>query len=163
MVLSIVHFFYKLLYGLRDANQGFEFKVRDTFVGEGYEAGLHSPCCYRHPRLPQAWAVHGDDYMGVGLRSQLLDFAQKLGKHLIVKVRGLLGPKKTDLKQIGLLNRLITWHDGHGGKPDSLTWEGDSRHVSILCSQLGVQPSSNGRATLADKTRFNKFHPLTGD
>ena len=101
--------------------------------------------------------------MGAGLRSQLLDFAQKLGKHLIVKVRGLLGPKKTDLKQIGLLNRLITWHDGHGGKPDSLTWEGDSRHVNILCSQLGVQPSSNGRATPADKSRFSKFHPLTGD
>ena len=71
--------FRKFLYGLRDANQGFEFKVRDTFVGEGYEAGLHSPCCYKHPKLPQAWAVHGDDYMGVGLRSQLLDFAQKLG------------------------------------------------------------------------------------
>ena len=40
---------HKLLYGLRDANQGFEFKVRDTFLGEGYEPGLHSPCCYRHP------------------------------------------------------------------------------------------------------------------
>ena len=67
------------------------------------------------------------------------------------------------MKQIVLLHRLITWHDGVGGKPDSLTWEGDRRHVQILCSQLGVQPTSNGRATPADKGRFTKCHPLAGD
>ena len=153
----------KCIYGLRDANQAFEFKVRDCFHHLNFVQGRHSSCVYVHQSLPMIFGVHGDDYVGVGPRSMLLRFADDLGKHLIVKNRGVLGPRPDDCKEMKLLARTIRWSDAHSGRAEQLTWEPDARHVDQLCEQLGILPTSNGKATTADKARFSKSPPLAGD
>jgi len=150
------------LYGLRDANQAFEFKVKETAEDQGFTQGKHTACAYSHPSKPVAFAVHGDDYVVLGLRRHLLEFFDKLNKALIVKNRGILGPAKDDLKNISMLSRTISWIDGVRGEPDKLVWEADSRHVDVLCTQLGIQASSNTRATPADKVKWSKSPPLSG-
>ena len=151
------------IYGLRDANQAFQFKVKETFEFEGFNQGRFSPCAYHHGSRPVSFGVRGDDYVGCGPRNHLLQFANALSKHLIVKIRGLMGPRKDDLKTIKLLARTITWHDRHEHHRECITWEADDRHVDILCERLGINPSSNPRATTADKAKWASCPPLSGD
>ena len=45
-------------------------------------------------------------------------------------MRGLLGPDPSDLKQITVLNRVVTWNK------DNITYEADQRHAEILIKEL---------------------------
>lgn len=151
------------IYGLRDANQAFEFKVKETFEQLGFIQGRFSPCVYHHASRPVIFAVHGDDYVGVGPRVFLLQFETDLGKLLIVKNRGVMGPRPSDMKTIKLLARSVTWHDASNQRAEHISWEGDTRHVTVLCQQLGIQEDNKGRATPADKSRFSESPPLSGN
>ena len=117
----------------------------------GFVQGSFSPCAYYHPIRGICYLVHGDGFVGVGAR-----------KHL-EWVRGCLGPAHTDNKEIRILNRVLTWVDGVDGKPDTVWWEADQRHVQILCQQLGLRTGHNTRVTPCDRTRLTKAPPLTGD
>ena len=55
-------------YGMRDANQGFEFAVKQFFEDNGFIVGIFTPCIFRHPQKPLFYFVHGDDFVGVGFR-----------------------------------------------------------------------------------------------
>ena len=90
------------------------------------------------------WGVHGDDFVGSGPRALLEAFFNALSKTFIVKLRGILGPRKTDLKRMILLERAVEWCDGSGGSSDYLTWQGDTRHIPLLAETLGLKMDSKG-------------------
>ena len=56
----------------------------------------------------------------------------------MVKNRCILGPQKDDLKEIVLLGRRLRWEPGTAQQSESLTWEGDVRHIDILAQHLGM-------------------------
>ena len=76
--------------------------------------------------------MHGDDFTSLAQESNLNWFRGQLEDRFSIKDRGILGPDRHDLKQIRLLNRVITWTD------DSITFEADQRHGEILIKALGL-------------------------
>ena len=153
----------KAWYGMRDAGQAFEFAVRDHFVSEGFEQGMFSPCVYKKA-CDGSWTVyfvHGDDYVGLGTKSDLESYLGALRKRFIIKCRGYLGPGE-DCTQIRMLNRILTYLPGNGRDSDCMTYEPDVRHVDLLASAYGLSPDSKGKATPWDKKSFLEKNPLAG-
>ena len=60
-----------------------------------------------------------DDYFGLGSRQDVSWFKDELSKRLIIKDRGTLGSRPEELKQIRMLNRVITYHPASGNKPEA--------------------------------------------
>ena len=88
----------------------------------GSAQGTFNPCSFHHVEKGIRVFVHGDDFAPVGKRSHLAWFALELGKHMVVKDKGTLGPDQQsrnnhdltvgmcpDLREIRLLNRSICW------------------------------------------------------
>ena len=59
------------LYGLRDAPQAFEKKVRELLEAIGFVRGVYSPCVFVHHTKHLIYVVHGDDFIGLGSRVRL--------------------------------------------------------------------------------------------
>ena len=97
------------MYGLRDAGQNFEFKVAEVMKELGYTQCVYNPCIYAHPVHWVQIVIHGDDFVVLGTRTATANFAKELGRHLIVKDRGCLGPDRTrgDVQAVRILNRLV--------------------------------------------------------
>ena len=82
--------------------------------------------------------VHGDDFTFAGSDEELEKCSKMMSTEYDVKVRGKLGPDKTDDKAITILNRCVTWTD------QGIQYEADPRHVEILINEMeshGVKPS----------------------
>ena len=99
--------------------------------------------------------VHGEDFAAVGRRSHLEWFALELGKHMMVKDKGTLGPdqgsvtslptggKAADLREIKLLNRTIRWiNAGVDAGGERLEWEADLRHAQLMAPSLAPAGAS---------------------
>jgi len=150
----------KLLYGCRDAPQGFELFVRDILVGSGgFEQGLSSPCLYAHIGRSVRVLVHGDDFLVLGTRFHTDWTRALLAKFLIVKDRGILGPLASDMKEITILNRLVRWVAGSDYQADTIEYEADPRHVRLLLREASLTSTSKGVATPSVKM---KVHILEG-
>ena len=129
----------KNLYGLKDAPQNFELKVRELMLALGATQGLFSPCHYLVGKL---WVmVHGDDFFCLGTRQEVKDFAAGLGKDLIVKTRGILGPRKDlgDIQEIICLNRILRWIPATSSNMDKIEIEADARHANLILEHLGLK------------------------
>ena len=61
------------------------------------------------------------------------------------KVKGRLGPGKTDLEQMMLLNRIVAWAE------KGIHYEADQRHAELLCDDLGLTQESKGVVTPGTK------------
>lgn len=85
---------------------------------------------------------HGDDFVNLGSREACRKFSQALGEHLIVKVRGVLGPRPEcqDVQEISVLNRLIRWV--RTTSTEQIEYEADPRHVELLLRQLSLEGKS---------------------
>ena len=142
-------------YGMRDAGQAFEFAVRDHFLD-----GMFSTCVFAHRSKLLLYFVHGDDYVGLGVRGDLEGYKAKLSERFIIKDRGILGAD--DLHEIRSLNRVITYHPSKPGCPEMLTYEADQRHADLLMAAYGLTASSKTKATPWDKAAFLARHPLAG-
>ena len=114
----------RTLYGLRDAGQNFEFTVYEIMTGMGFVCGVYSPCLFFHLARLIRVLVHGDDFVVLAGREEGLWFKDELGKHLIVKDRGVLGPDaaKGDKQQVSILNRLVRWMPAMSGQPDRIEY-----------------------------------------
>ena len=64
-------------YAMRVAGQAFEFAVRDHFLDHDFIQEMFSPCVFAHRSKLLLYFVHGDDYVGLGLRC---DFGCLQGK-----------------------------------------------------------------------------------
>ena len=152
----------KCWYGTRDAGQGFEFKVRECFVKYDFDPGSFSTCVYRHKVKLLMYLVHGDDYVGLGTRSDLQWYHNQLQQHLIVKDRGTLGPGPKDVRQIRILNRVVSYVEPKGREPEMILYEADERHVELLLKAYGLKDGSKSKAIPWDKTDHQSRHPLMG-
>ena len=83
--------------------------------------------------------VHGDDYVGLGVRGDLEGYNAKLSEPFIIKDRGILGAD--GLHEIRILNRVITYHPAKPGCPEMLTYEADQRHADLLMAAYGLNAS----------------------
>ena len=99
-----------------------------TLTKMGYRVGAFSSCLCRHETKDVTLFYHGDDFGVLGEDEDLKEFAKELGEALIVKIRGVLGPDETDMKDITLLNRIIRYGMSPSGTP-YVEWEADPRHV----------------------------------
>ena len=91
---SHVALFVKCLYGARDAGQAFEFLIKGIMEGELLATqGLFSPCHYYSQRHCEWIWTHGVDFAILIPRIRVTQFVEKLSERLIVKVRGVLGPR----------------------------------------------------------------------
>ncbi len=157
----------KSMYGTRDAAANFASMVMDTLRGMGFEIGVFNPCLCRHAGRGLMLFYHGDDFVCLGPADNIQWFADALNKHLIVKVRGVLGGGDNDLKEITLLNRIVRWGATQNGT-SFLEWEADPRHAEIIIKQLGLNGAMKAKAvstpglkkTLAELTGSDE---LVGD
>ena len=130
-------------YGMRDAGQAFKFVVRDHFLVHDFEQGMFSTCVFAHRRKFLLYCVHGDDYVGLGVRGDLEGYKAKLSERFIIKDRRILGAD--GLHEIRILNRLITYHPAKSGCPEMLTYEADQRHADLLMAVYGLDASSKAK------------------
>ena len=129
---------------MKDAGAAFDRKVKIIVVDE-FDArqGNFSPCLYRilkDKKHPLAIWRHGDDFAVSCRRSDAKWFGKGLGKHLIVKNRGILGPRpeEGDVCEIIVLNRILRCCASIGGTVGRIEWEADPRHTTdIVIARLG--------------------------
>jgi hypothetical protein len=107
--------------------------------------------------------VHGDDFFIVGQRSVCKDFAEALRKSLIVKVRGVLGPRADlgDVSEIIALNRILRWR--RINNTDQIEIEGDPRHAALIISHLGLNTNSKGLTIPSIKQDLSGGQALTAE
>ena len=122
----------KSMCGTRDAASNWEECYTEALVSIGFTQGLSSPCIFHHKERNISTVVHGDDFTSLAEEKDLIWLKNKLSEFFLIKDRGILGPDPHDLKQIRLLNRIITWNS------NSITFEADQRHGEILISALGL-------------------------
>ena len=123
----------KSMYGTQDAAQNWEQEYSDFLVSIGFLQGLGSPCLFYHPVRNIRVNVHGDDFTNLGTHEQLLWLRDKFLERYEIKDSGIMGPDPDDIKQVRVLNRLVTWHS------DRLEYEADPRHAEIIIAELALQ------------------------
>ena len=142
----------KSLYGTRDAAQNWGESCTEFMETQGFAKGKASPCCFYEPKRKLRCVVHGDDFTILGDRKHLDWFRERMKKRYPVKIRGRLGPRDTDEKQIRILNRILTW--GNTG----IEYEDDQRHAEIVIRELGLKDDSREVSSPAEK-RIGEHEP----
>ena len=82
----------KSLYGTRDAPANWEAAIKAVMMLMGFQQAKSNSCLYYHAEKQIRIEVHGDDFTGVGPKTELEWFAAELRKHWTIDVRGILGP-----------------------------------------------------------------------
>ena len=72
-----------------------------------FDIGIYSACEFRHYGIHLVCSVHGDDFTFEGPARALASLPGELRQCWLIKVRGLLGPDKSDDKEISILNRVL--------------------------------------------------------
>ena len=121
------------MYGTRDAAQNWFDAYSQQLIDVGFRQGLASPCTFYHQQRGIRTYVHGDDYVSTGAPNQLKWFQTQLEKSYQVKTQ-VLGPDENPLKQVKILNRIVTWDDKRG-----LGYEADPRHAELIKQQLTLE------------------------
>ena len=114
------------MYGTRDAAKNWANAYSQQLIDAGSEQAKASPCMfYNRDRSIRAY-VHCDDYVSTGKPEQFKCLKEQLEKAFQVKTR-LLGLDENHMRQVKILNRIITWHDNTG-----ISYEVDPRHVELV-------------------------------
>lgn len=134
------------VYGTRGAAQNFDRKAESTMEALGFTVGKYNPCLYHNEEKQLKVVRHGDDSICLGTRDGQRWFHEELGKHPLMKLRGVLGPDRSrgDIGEIRCPNRSLRWERAQGNSPEHIAWEPDPRHAEILMAQLGLEAGSNG-------------------
>ena len=90
--------------------------------------------------------VHGDDFTALAGKQELDWFWIEISKKFQSKRRGRIGPKDADLKEIRILNGIVT------RTPKRITYEADQRPVEICLKELGLEESSKLIRTPIDRS-----------
>ena len=96
----------------------------------GFARGLASPRCYRHSSRDLNCDVHGDDFLFADMESDLKWARQQMKKSFLVKVTGRIGGDKQDVRNVRVLDRVLSWKSG------GVQLEADPRHQEIMISEL---------------------------
>ena len=142
-------------------------KYATHLMGHGFIRGKSSPCVFWNPNTGVRCVVHGDDFTFAGNDEELNKCSTMMRDEYDIKVRGKLGPDKSDDKSITILNRCVTW------TKEGIIYEADPRHVEILVNELGLheaKPSSTPGSKITmkdtdedphlDSSKATKFRQL---
>ena len=80
------------MHGTRDAGQCFDAFSEKTMKQMSFSIGEFNPCVYANKERDAICVRHGDDFVLLGDRSTQDWFHEELGKRMICKVVGVLGP-----------------------------------------------------------------------
>ena len=75
----------------------------------GFDVGTASSCCSYHPKLQVRCVVHGDDFTFSGNNEALDEIQRQMETAFLCKIEGRLGGDPQDLKQVRILNRVVSW------------------------------------------------------
>ena len=148
------------MYGTRDAAQNWFDAYSQQFINIGFQQGLASPCTFYHKQRGIRTYVHGDDYVSTGTPDQLKWLQTQLEKSYQVKTQ-VLGPDEHQLKQVKILNRIVTWDEKRG-----LGYEADPRHAELIKQQLALdeaKPVSTPGTKEEGRTTTDHEEPLDED
>jgi hypothetical protein len=85
-----------------------------------------------HPGRELWCVVHGNDFMFTGFEDDL-NFALKVMKNgYEIKNRGVLGPDESDVQEIDMLGRILTY------KSSGISWKADPRHRKMILEHFGL-------------------------
>lgn len=70
--------------------------------------------------------VHGDDFVFAGTEKELKWVKERMEEYFLIKVVGVLGGDEGDLKEVRVLNRVLSWTD------TGILYEADPRLVEQL-------------------------------
>ena len=126
------------LYGMRPAASAWEKDYAEKFESVGFSRGVSAPTVFFNPELEVRCVVHGDDFTFLGAEDDLDVVTEHMESWYDLKVRGTLGGGPGDMKNISILNRQLTWVG------DTIEYEADPKHVSIICEEFGLGESSKG-------------------
>eukprot|EP00959_Pyramimonas_sp_CCMP1952_P128357 2683886-Pyramimonas_sp.AAC.1 len=121
----------RTIYGTRDAANQRDSFFNDIITKLGYDGGHRN-------KLSIGWR-HGDDLVLIGEADHTYSLFDEVGKHMILKKRGVLGFEDVDDAHITILNRLVDFCTKDG--VPTVTFEPDPRHVDLLVDQLGLTGS----------------------
>ena len=114
---------------------------------------MFSTCVVAHRSKFLIYFVHGDDYVGIGVRGDLEGYKAKLSERFIIKDRGILGAdglhEKTNFEQSHHVS-----HPAKPGCPEMLTYEADQRHADLLMASCGLNASSKAKAIPLGQSSF---------
>ena len=120
----------KSLYGTRDAAMNWTAAYTSVLVDKiGFTQGVSTPCAFYHAGYGIRTVVHGDDFVSEGPIENLIKMDKELRTHFDIKTE-ILGPEKDCVKQLTILNRVVTWES------EGVTWEPDPRHAEIIIDHL---------------------------
>ena len=69
------------LYGTRDAPANWEAAIKEVMLALGLIQAKSNSCLYNHEQRQVCLEVHGDDFTGVGAKTELEWLADQLAKH----------------------------------------------------------------------------------
>ena len=101
---SVVGMLKKSMYGTRDAAHNWEDKYVSVIVDElGFRRGKASPCLFWHQERNIRLVVHGDDFVPLGSRKDIMWLKEGLGNSgLELKFKGMMGPRDDDGKSMSV-------------------------------------------------------------
>ena len=120
------------LYGTRDAAMNWAAKFTTFLNGIGFQTGAASPCNFYNAERDVSVTVHGDDFTSTGRERDLVWLKNCMQGEFEIKTE-MLGPKEHHLKQVRILNRVISW------QADGIVYEADQRHAEIIVNELELQ------------------------
>ena len=97
------------LYGCLDAGRHIDLLVFDICSACGAEGGATNSCVHHHGQEMLSFLHDGDDFVIFGRMSETQGLKGIIGSRLIVKDRGSLGPRDSDLKEMGILHLTAKW------------------------------------------------------
>ena len=115
----------RCMYGTRDAGAIWENCYATCLTGIGFTQGIASPCGFVHPEWKVSVVVHGDDFTALGSPDALNKFEEGMQKSFECKLKGRLGMRPSDCKEMRVLNRLVRVDD------NGLLYEADPRHAEM--------------------------------
>ena len=120
----------KWMYGTQKAAKEWSEFAAGAMKALGFTRGRASPCVYHHKLRGLTCVVHGDDFTTLGTDRKLKWFHQQIQAHFEIKIRGIMGSGKDDVKEMRILNRIVRrTHEG-------FFWEADPRHAELLIREL---------------------------
>ena len=130
------------LYGTQDAAVCWEREYVSMLVENGFEQGISSPTVFLHRGRDLRVLVHGDDFFALG-DDAALDFLEKcIAARYDYKKSGRLGTGRTDVREVGILNRHIRLCTGPDGE-EYVEYEADPRHAQIVIRGLGLETAKS--------------------
>ena len=139
------------MYGTRDAAVNWSAEYTATLEKDGYTRGVANSCLFYNKDLDVTVMVHGDDFIAVGLESQIDKTKDTLQDKYKLKTEK-LGAGKADKKEVRILNKVVRY------TTEGVKLEADPRHAEIVVQELGLQNAKSAKSPgcKEDKKKANR-------